>query len=70
VVLDRDGTERLYFVVETKPSMLFDEWRPTESAKVKCGRAHFDALAATGSDVRFEVADSFAKFRSIVAGGK
>jgi type III restriction enzyme len=46
VLVDKDGTERLYFVVETKSSPFTDDLRDKESAKIKCGEAHFAALAA------------------------
>jgi type III restriction enzyme len=46
VLVDKDGTERLYFVVETKSSLFTDDLRDKESAKIKCGEAHFAALAA------------------------
>lgn len=45
VLVDRDGTERLYFVVETKSSLFTDDLRDKESAKIKCGEAHFAELA-------------------------
>ena len=45
VLVDKDGTERLFFVVETKSSLFTDDLRDKESAKIKCGAAHFDALA-------------------------
>jgi type III restriction enzyme len=45
VFVDKDGTERLYFVVETKSSLFTDDLRDKESAKIKCGEAHFAELA-------------------------
>jgi len=52
--------ERLFFVVETKSEVLFDEaLRPTEVAKIKCGKAHFEAL---GTGVVFEKASSYDAF--------
>lgn len=55
-----DQDERLYFVIETKGEALFDEaLRPTEAAKIKCGRAHFAAL---GTDVTFQKASNFGEF--------
>jgi type III restriction enzyme len=39
-----DGKDKLYFVLETKADTLFDALRPTESAKIKCGKKHFEAL--------------------------
>jgi len=45
VLVDKDGAERLYFVVETKSSLFTDDLRDKESAKIKCGEAHFAELA-------------------------
>ncbi|HET6145563.1 MAG TPA: DEAD/DEAH box helicase family protein [Candidatus Acidoferrales bacterium] len=45
VLVEKDGTERLYFVVETKSSLFTDDLRNKESAKIECGKAHFKALA-------------------------
>ncbi len=45
ILIEKDGTERLYFVVETKSSLFTDDLRDKESAKIKCGEAHFAALA-------------------------
>ena len=44
VLVEQDGGERLYFVVETKSSAFLDDLRDKERAKVKCGEAHFGAL--------------------------
>jgi type III restriction enzyme len=44
VVIEKDGEEKLYFVVETKSSLFADALRPTEQAKIDCGKAHFEAL--------------------------
>lgn len=49
VLVQIDGQERLYFVVETKGSLFADELRDQEAAKIACGAAHFHALA-TGQD--------------------
>ena len=45
LLLLNDGTEQLYFVVETKSSLFTDELREKEKAKIKCGIAHFAELA-------------------------
>lgn len=45
VLAEINGTERLYFVVETKSGLYDDELREVEGAKIDCGKAHFDALA-------------------------
>jgi type III restriction enzyme len=49
VLVDKDGTERLYFVVETKSSLFTDDLRDKESAKIKCGEAHFAELSTHNS---------------------
>ncbi len=59
VLVDKDGTEKLYFVVETKGSMFSDALRPTEKAKIVCGKEHFKAL---GDDAQFIKADSYDSF--------
>jgi len=41
---EQNGEEKLYFVVETKGSSLSDHLRPIETAKIKCGTKHFDAI--------------------------
>lgn len=51
IVVEKDGRKRLYFVVETKGTDLFDELPPPQQAKIKCGEAHFAALAEDG--IRF-----------------
>lgn len=45
VLIERDGAERLYLVVETKFGRFADELRDAERAKITCGKAHFNALA-------------------------
>ena len=45
VLVEKDGTERIYFVVETKSSLFTEDILDKESAKITCGEAHFAALA-------------------------
>ncbi len=59
VLVERDGALRLFFVVETKGSLLTDALRQTEQGKIDCGKAHFKAL---GTDVHFTVANSYDSF--------
>ena len=59
VLIDSEEGERLYFVVETKGSLFTDDIRDVESGKIKCGKAHFNALKVGESPVRYEVATSF-----------
>jgi len=56
VVIDKNGEERLYFVVESKGSLFTDALRPIEKAKIDCGRKHFKAL---DTNVNFKVANNF-----------
>lgn len=58
VLVEDGGAERLYFVVETKSTLLDDELRDRESAKIACGRAHFHSLATDENPARFVVAKS------------
>lgn len=55
VLIEQDGKEKLYFVVETKSTLFSVERRPEENAKIKCGYAHFEAL---GDAVEFTVSNS------------
>lgn len=53
VLVEKDGAERLYFVVETKSSLFTDDLRDRESAKVTCGEAHFKALERGDNPAKF-----------------
>ena len=53
VLVEKDGAERLYFVVETKSSLFTDDLRHKESAKIECGKAHFKALAVGENPAEF-----------------
>ena len=53
VLVEVDGDERLYFVVETKGSLFVDDLRDNEAAKVACGEAHFKALAVGKNPARY-----------------
>jgi type III restriction enzyme len=59
IMFDQDGTQRLYFVVETKSSLFTDDLRSKEDAKIKCGEAHFAALGVGENPARYMVARSF-----------
>jgi type III restriction enzyme len=58
VLVEKDGAERLYFVVETKSSLFTDDLRDKESAKIECGKAHFRSLAVGENPARYIVARS------------
>jgi type III restriction enzyme len=59
VLVDNDGAERLYLVVETKGSLFETDLRHTEGAKIECGKAHFQALAVGESPAQYLVARTF-----------
>lgn len=44
VLVEKDGAERLYLVVETKSGLFTDDISERENAKITCGEAHFKAL--------------------------
>ncbi len=56
VLVEKDGADRLYFVVETKCGLFADDLRDKEKAKIECGKAHFRALEVGESPARFIVA--------------
>ena len=56
VLVEKDGAERLYFVVETKGGLFTDDLRRTEDAKIKCGKAHFNALKVSETPAKYIVA--------------
>lgn len=64
VLVNKDGTRRLYFVVETKSSLFTDDLRNKESAKIECGKAHFKALAVGDNPARYLVARSLSDVMS------
>ena len=46
VVVEDEGDEKLYFVVETKNSIWWDDLRHIEGAKIECGEKHFEEIAS------------------------
>lgn len=63
VVLEQNGVEKLYFIIETKGSTLIDDLRFNEDAKIRCGQQHFKSL---DNDVKYELADSYDVWRKKV----
>lgn len=59
VLIEADGQNKLYFVVETKGDIRFDKLRPLETGKINCGRKHFEAF---DNEVVFKAEDDFNKF--------
>lgn len=60
VLIDKDGTEKLYFVVETKGSTERDELRQREQGKILCGKKHFEALQ---TKAEYKLASHFEQFK-------
>ena len=54
VLIEKDGKEKLYFVVESKGNLFQEELRPVEMGKIRCGKEHFAALS---SNVNFAVSN-------------
>lgn len=50
LVIEKDGEEKLYFVLETKGQEWEEDLRPGESAKIEFARKHFEAI---GTDIEF-----------------
>ena len=63
ILLEVDGQDKLYFVIETKSgknSQLFDEpLRASEKINIECGKKHFEALH---TNAEFKTANEFNKF--------
>ncbi len=55
VLIQKDGQERLYFVVETKASTFEGDLRGKEIAKMKCGQKHFAALAIGENPAQYKI---------------
>lgn len=53
VVVDDEGKEKLYFVVETKGSTWWGDLRHVEGAKILCGEKHFEEVANDDNPARY-----------------
>lgn len=53
VVVDDEGQEKLYFVVETKGSTWWGDLRHVEGAKILCGEKHFEKIASGGNPAKY-----------------
>ncbi len=65
VLVEKDGAERLYLVVETKSSLFTDDLRDKESKKIECGKAHFQALAVGETPAEYHVATTLAELLAV-----
>ena len=63
VLIEKNGEEKIYFVVETKGGILPVGLRVEEQAKIDCGKEHFKTI---GNDVKFEVANKLKKLYDLL----
>lgn len=61
ICLEDNGEKKMYFVIETKGNIDKDSLRPSELAKIKCGKKHFEALNED-SDIKFDAVASYEMF--------
>jgi type III restriction enzyme len=62
VLVEQDGAERLFFVVEAKPSLFAEDLRGKEDAKIECGKAHFKELSVADQPAKYVIAGNFDDF--------
>ena len=56
VFIEKNNEEKLFFVFETKGSIISEDLRVKEEAKIICGEKHFEAL---NTGVKFKPKDKF-----------
>ena len=59
VLIDKDGREKLYFIIETKANIDSSQFRASEWDKIRCGRKHFEAL---NTGITFKPVSNFEDF--------
>ncbi|WP_425447854.1 type III restriction-modification system endonuclease [Dethiothermospora halolimnae] len=59
VLFDKDGEEKVYFVVETKYSTLNEDLRGKERSKIECAKQHFKAIK---TEAEYMETNSYDKF--------
>ena len=64
VLFEKNGEQRLYFVLETKGTTDVLDLRGSEQLKIKCGKAHFKALE--GAEYSVEPVANWRKFKARV----
>jgi type III restriction enzyme len=62
VLITKDGSEKLYFVVETKSTLFTDELRDKESGKIACAKVHFEALKVGENPAQYVVERNVEEF--------
>lgn len=61
LVVERNGVDRVYFVVETKGSTYLDDLRRNEAAKVECAKKHFAVLEDGANPARYRLVSSLSE---------
>lgn len=61
VYIDKDGTKKMYFVLETKGSLDSNDRRVKENLKIQCCEKHFKAL---NNNIKFKTVQNWHKFKS------
>lgn len=61
ILYEKDDEQHLYFIVETKGDVSFEQLRPHERAKILAGEKHFRAV---DTEIRFRRASDEAEIRS------
>lgn len=64
-VIEKDGIEKLYFVIESKGSENPDSLRTTEELKIECAKKHFETLD-TGVEFKAPVSNANRLMRDIL----
>lgn len=59
ILIEKDGEEKLYFVVETKGTDQISFLKDSEKNKIRCGKAHFKALGTNVGVAQAKTFDGF-----------
>ncbi len=59
IVLDKEKTRHIYFVVETKGREEMMQLREIEKLKIECAKKHFEEIS--GAEVKFDVIPTYSK---------
>jgi len=64
IVFDKEKVRYIYFIAETKGTSSSMELRGTENLKIHCAHVHFEEIC--GTEVKYDVVDSYDKLMDIV----
>jgi len=63
IVVEVDGKEKLYFVLESKGSVSKEDRRNKENYKIDCAKKHFEVLSNEHKDLEYVVEKDFEGFK-------